>query len=469
MPGNLVRRLEANARARPGKPAIIHDGEMITWKRLEGRAGAVAASLAGQGIGPGDRVAVHLENPADLTAAVIGALKTGAAVTPLNPRLNDDEREVIVADLAPRFVVRTLDDGGAEFASRDVDGGAAAFILYTSGSTGAPKGVMLSHDATAVALSHWRGPVMDLGEDDVVLSALPAAHSFGIFGGILAPLVAKASVVFLARFTPEDALASIARHRVTVFPGVATMFRRILDCPGLAGTDVSSLRFAVSGAAPCSWDLAEEWRRATGARIIRGYGMTELFRPISFAPTDHDDVPDAIGRAVADVELRIISGDGVELGRGETGELWIKSPARLTGYYNRPDETAAVLNDGWFNTGDLAAISDDGFVRIVGRMKDVILRGGYTVAAGEVESVLESHPDIAEAAVIGVPHRELGEEIAAYVALRPGGRALEPDQIIGYCRDRLAGYKYPRQVHIRETLPRGPTGKIAKSRLVSGS
>ena len=341
-----------------------------------------------------------------------------------------------------------------------------ATIIYTSGSTGAPKGVMLSHAATAVALDHWRGPVMDLGEDDVVLSTLPAAHSFGIFGGILAPLAANASVVFLARFRPEDALASIARHRVTVFPGVATMFRRILDCPSLAGTDVSSLRFAVSGAAPCSWDLAEEWRKATGARIIRGYGMTELFRPISFGPSDHDDVPDAVGRAVADVELRIAGADGVDVECGKTGELWIKSPARLTGYYNRPEETAAVLDRGWFNTGDLAAISDDGFVRIVGRTKDVILRGGYTVAAAEVESVLKSHPDIAEAAVIGVPHRELGEEIAAYVALRPGGRALEPDQIIGYCKDRLAGYKYPRQVYIRDALPKGPTGKIVKARLL---
>lgn len=469
MPGNLVRLLEANARGRPAKPATIHNGETVTWQRLDGRAGAVAASLAGQGIGPGDRVAVHLENPVDLTAAVLGALKTGAAVTPLNPRLTDDEQEVIVADLAPRLVVRTLDDGGAGFASRDVGGGATAFILYTSGSTGAPKGVMLSHDATAVALDHWRGPVMDLGEDDVVLSTLPAAHSFGIFGGIFAPLAANACVVFLTRFTPEDALALIVRHRVTVFPGVATMFRRILDCPRLAGSDVSSLRFAVSGAAPCSWTLAEEWRRATGARIIRGYGMTELFRPISFAPADHNDVPDAIGRAVADVELRIAGGDGVELGRGETGELWIKSPARLTGYYNRPEETAAVLDRGWFNTGDLAAISDDGFVRIVGRTKDVILRGGYSIAAGEVELVLEGHPDIAEAAVIGVPHRELGEEIAAYVALRPGARALQPDQIIGYCKDRLASHKYPRQVHIRDTLPKSPAGKIAKSRLLGGS
>ena len=469
VPGNLVRLLEANARVRPGKPAIIHNGKTITWRRLDGRAGAVAASLAGQGIKPGDRVAVHLKDPADLTVAVIGALKTGATVTPLNPRLSDDEREAIVADLAPHFVLRTLDNGGAEFAGRDVEGGATAFILYTSGSTGAPKGVMLSHGATAVALGHWRGPVMDLGQDDVVLSTLPAAHSFGIFGGILAPLAAKACVVFLPRFTPEDALGLIARHQVTVFPGVATMFRRILDCPNLAGTDVSSLRFAVSGAAPCSWDLAEEWRVATGARIIRGYGMTEVFRPISFAPKDHNDVPDAIGRVVADVELRIANGDGVELGRGETGELWIKSPARLTGYYNRPEETAAVLDRGWFKTGDLAAISGDGFVRIVGRTKDVILRGGYTVAAGEVELILESHPDIAEAAVIGVPHRELGEEIAAYVALRRGGRALKPEQIIGYCRDRLAGYKYPRQVHIRDTLPKGPTGKIAKSRLRDGS
>ena len=197
---------------------------------------------------------------------------------------------------------------------------------------------------------------------------------------------------------------------------------------------------------------------------MRGYGMTELFRPISFQALDDRDVPDAIGRAVADVRLRIVDGDGNELANGEVGELWIDSPARMTGYLDDRERTRAVLAGKWFKTGDLASIDGEGFVRIEGRLKDIILRGGYTIAAGPVEKVLLSHPDIADAAVIGVPHRELGEEIVAYVSLRAGGEATG-DLIIEYCREQLASYEYPREVHILEDLPKGPTGKILKGKL----
>ena len=466
MSANLARRFEDCAAHWPDRPVLLRGEQSLTWARLDRGACAIAAVLAARGVVPGDRVAIELDDPMAVTIALIGVLKTGASATPLNPRLASGERDNILADLGPRTIIRELVDDDAEFESRAVDGQQSAFVLYTSGSTGQAKGVMLSHDATAMALAHWRGPVMALSEGDCVLSVLPPAHSFGIFGSILAPLSAGAAVVLLERFTPEAVLALIARHRITVFPGVATMFQRLLDHPQLPEADLSSLRHAVSGAAPCAWELAEAWRAATGARIIRGYGMTELFRPISFSANDDRDQPDAIGRAITGVDLRTVGDDGNDVAAGETGELTIRSPARMTGYLNRPDETAAVLDGDWFMTGDLASISPDGFVSIVGRKKDVIVRGGYSIAAGEIETVLTAHPDIVEAAVIGVPDRELGEEIAAFVAPRHRPSSLTPDDIVAHCRSRLASYKIPRQIHIRDELPKGPTGKILKARLL---
>ncbi len=464
MPAHLAAALEAEARRAPDKTAVYLDDGTLSWAELDGRAGAVALDLVSRDVLPGDRVALEIEDPIDLTAAIFGALKAGAAVTPLNPRLSDEEKSAVVEALAPKVFLReaAAGEGASEAVPVAEDG--TAFILFTSGSTGQPKGVELSHRATIKALEHWRGPILDLSPDDVVLSTLPPAHSLGIFGTILAPLLAGSAVVFLERFSPEDALAAVARHGVTVYPGVATMFQRIIESPALAETDLTSLRFAASGAAPCPWELAERWRQATGTRIIRGYGMTELFRPISYSPLDGRDEPDAIGRAVADVELRIVGGAGEDLPPGETGELWINSPAHLSRYLDDPGQTADVLEGDWFKTGDLATIDGDGFVRIEGRIKDIILRGGYTIVPASVEKVLLTHPDVSEAAVIGVPHPDLGEEIAAYVSLRDSAGA-SPQDIIEFCQEHLADFKCPREVIILDGLPKGPTGKVLKAKL----
>jgi long-chain acyl-CoA synthetase len=243
---------------------------------------------------------------------------------------------------------------------------------------------------------------------------------------------------------------------------VATIFRRLLNSPAFTGADFSSLRVAVAGAAPCPWELAVEWTEKTGTRIVRGYGMTELFRPLSYRAADQTDVPDAVGKPVPDVEIRAMlenenSADGV-------GELWIKSPAMMDCYLGAPEETNEVITDGWFKTGDLVTISSEGYVRIVGRKRERILRGGYSIFPQEVEAALLSHPSVAEAAVVGVPNSDLGEEVAAFVSLKPMAR-ISCEDLLTYCKEHLARYKYPRQVTILPELPKGPTGKILKSSL----
>jgi long-chain acyl-CoA synthetase len=452
--GNFATLLAAAARRRPEHPALVWDGGTLSWRELEGRAAAMARRLAGEGVGAGDVVAVLLPNTWALAAALWGGLALGATMAPLNPLLAGEERGRILGHLGPKAVVDAApaEETAASMTIADAD--APGIILYTSGSTGQPKGAVLSHAALAIANESWAGPVMELAPSDRVLAALPLAHSFGLNGALLAPLLAGVTVVLQERFSPEETLRSIGRHRVTVFPGVATMFARILESPALAGADLSSLRLAVSGAAPCPWPLASEWRRRTGVRVVRGYGMTELFRPISYLAAETADLPDSIGRAVPGVELRLVD-----------DELWIRTPAAMDGYLRAPEETAAVLDDdGWFKTGDLAAISAEGFVSIVGRKRELILRGGYSVVPGEVEAALLGHPAVAEAAVVGVAHAELGEDVAAFVTLR-ARTAADPDELIAFCRERLAGYKYPRRITIVDELPKSATGKILKAKL----
>ena len=465
MDENFVCHLESNARRFTGKTALVWEGGSLTWSELDGLASGFARYLSGNGVRAGDRVAIVVPNRPDFVIAFLGVLKLGATPAPLNPLLKSEELAAFTEDLRPRLIVNEVK---AEPGVWDTPSHASApaLILYTSGSTGRPKGAVFSHSALTFANRSWGEPVMGLTPEDRVLAALPLAHSLGLNGALLAPLLFGATVALVERFTPEAVFDAIQRDRVTVFPGVATVFRRLLNSPAFSDADFSSLRHAVSGAAPCPWELAVEWNEKTKTRIVRGYGMTELFRPISYRPDDPTDIPDAVGRAVPGVELRI-AGDGGATSRGDTGELLIKSPAAMDGYLGDPEETRSVLEDGWFKTGDLATVSPEGYVRIVGRRRERILRGGYSIFPQEVEAVLLSHPAVAEAAVVGVPSPDLGEEVAAFVSLKPTAR-ITAEELLEHCKARLARFKYPRQVNIMKELPKGATGKILKSELAKG-
>jgi long-chain acyl-CoA synthetase len=472
MAENFAALIERVARARAERPALAWPGGTLTWEELDLRASRCAGALSARGIHAGDRIALAFPNGWEFAVAFLGALKLGATVAPLNPRLTDHELTGITGDLAPALVMSALPEGGATLRAR-MPAGSPALILYTSGSTGRPKGSVFSHEALITANRSWAGPVMSLTPDDVVLGALPFAHSFGLNGALLAPLLAGACVAPLDRFAPDATVDAIRALRVTVLPAVATMFRRLLDSPALGAGRLASLRLALSGAAPCPWDLAQEWRERTGVRLLRGYGMTELFRPISYLAGDPVERPEAIGRAVPGVELRVVDDDGAPVSPGEAGELLIWSAARLDGYLAPPggpdhpavpDVPAALGGKGWFATGDLARIGPDGLVSIVGRKKDLILRGGYSVSPPEVEAVLSTHPAIVEAAVIGLPHPDLGEDVAAFVVLRTDAHA-EPDELIAHCAIRLAAFKCPRQIRFVTSLPRSETGKVQKWRL----
>ena len=464
MSGSFATLLEAVARRRGETPALVWKDGGLSWSALERRAGGAARSLARRGARAGDRIALLVDNDWRFAAGLWGGLKLGATVAPLNPLLSSAEREAIVGHLAPAVVLDDVSADEGEYEAAEPR--APALILYTSGSTGRPKGAVLSHAALRAANESWAGPVMRLTAADVVLAALPLAHSFGLNGALLAPLLAGATVALVERFTPEETLRAIERHRVTVFPGVATMFQKMLELPGLSGASCATVRCALSGAAPCSWELSQAWRRRTGVRILRGYGMTELFRPISYLADDSRDVPESIGCAVPGVALRALDDAGDPCAPGEVGELWIRTPAAMDGYLEAEEETRAVLRDGWFRTGDLARISAEGYVSIVGRKKELILRGGYSVVPGEVEATLLAHSAVAEAAVVGIPDAALGEEVAAFVTLRPGARA-GAEELVAFCRGRLAAFKYPRRVSVVSELPKGATGKVLKWQLAS--
>jgi long-chain acyl-CoA synthetase len=468
MAENFAHFLAAYARRFGEKPALVWDGGgSLSWNELDARTSGFARHLAGQGVGLGDRVAILLPNSWELAVAFLAVLKLGATAAPLSPELKKEELGELLADLRPRRVINEVPIENGSWVT-PAQTSSPAVIIYTSGSTGQPKGAVFSHDAVGFANRIWGETVMGLTPQDVVLGVLPYSHNYGLYAGLLAPLLFGASVAPLEHFTAEAALGAIKRHRVTIFPGVATMFRRLLSALALCKNDLSSLRLAVSGAAPCVAELCAEWRDHTDVRILCGYGATEVPRSISYCADDLDEFPGAAGRLMPGVEIRVVDEEGRLLNPGEVGELLIKSPAAMEEYFDQPGETREVLNEGWFRSGDLGVVLTEGFIQLVGRKRERILRGGYSIFPQEVEAVLCAHAAVADAAVVGVPHADLGEEVAAFVAFKPGAKATS-EELIAHCEQRLAHSKYPRCVMIVKELPRGPNGKVRKTELLRGA
>ncbi len=336
-----------------------------------------------------------------------------------------------------------------------------AVILYTSGTTGVPKGAELTHANLLRNAEVTATTLLDTGPGDVVMGCLPLFHSFGLTCGLNAAVLGGACLALLPRFDPGAALEMISREKVTIFEGVPTMYAALLHHPDAARADTSSLRVCVSGGAALPLEILRGFEDTFGCPILEGYGLSETSPVASFNHPDRPRKPGSIGTPVAGVQMRVVDDAGAEVPPGQVGEVVIRGHNVMKGYWKNPDATAAAIPDGWFRTGDLARVDEDGYFFIVDRKKELIIRGGYNVYPREVEEALYEHPGVAAVAVVGIPHESLGEEVGAAVALKPGATAT-PDELQEFARDRVAAYKYPRQVWLVEQLPKGPTGKILR-------
>jgi long-chain acyl-CoA synthetase len=487
---NLVTTLMRSAATYPDRPAVRMDERELSYRELDEAAARAASWLAGRGIGPGDRVGVMLPNVPVFIELYYGILRAGAIVVPMNPLLKAREVSYYLSDsqaalaLAWHGVAGLAGEGArragtnlviiesAELAAAlgrtdpapavaDRAGSDTAVILYTSGTTGQPKGAELSHDNLLRNVEVTSSTLLYLRPGDVILGALPLFHSFGQVVGMACSVASGACLTLMTRFEPARALEIIKRDQVTVLPGVPAMYTAILHCAAGGAGDVASLRLCVSGGAAMPVEIIRAFERDFGCVILEGYGLSETSPVASFNHPDRPRKPGTIGQAIAGVQMRVQDDAAVPLAPEEIGEIAIRGHNVMKGYWRRPEETAEVLRDGWFRTGDVGRMDADGYFSIVDRKKDMIIRGGLNVYPREVEEVLYEHPAVKEAAVIGIPHEVLGEEVAAVVTLKPGASA-SAGELREHVRSQLAPYKYPRQVWITDDIPHGDTGKILK-------
>jgi long-chain acyl-CoA synthetase len=487
---SLADNLITAARRHPDRPALRLDGTAITYAELDEATARVAGLLLARGLEPGDRVGVMLPNVPEFAIAYYGVLRAGGVVVPMNVLLKQREVAFYLGDAAARLIfawhamadeaIAGAGQVGAEclvvepsefaelLADADPTGEIAdrvaddtAVILYTSGTTGKPKGAELTHANLSVNADVSR-LLFSLAPEDVVLGALPLFHAFGQTCGLNTAVAAGASLALIPRFDAGHALEVIERYGVTVFEGVPTMYAALLHHPERDRFDVSTLRMCVSGGAALAVELLREFERTFGCVILEGYGLSETSPVACFNHPDRERMPGSIGTPVEGVEMKLVDLHRRDSAPGEVGEIAIRGHNVMKGYWNRPDATAEAIDaDGWFYSGDMARLDAEGRYFIVDRKKELIIRGGYNVYPREIEEVLFEHPAVREAAVIGVPHADLGEEVGAAVALRAGMQATE-SEIREFVKTNVAAYKYPRQVWFVDELPKGPTGKVLK-------
>jgi long-chain acyl-CoA synthetase len=470
------------------------DERVLRYRDLDEMSARAASWLSGLGIGAGDRVGLMLPNTPQFPGLYYGILRAGAIVVPMNPLLKSREVQYHLADSGAALVLawHGVADQAAEGAKRagtdlvviepeevastlagcapspviaDRVASDTAVILYTSGTTGQPKGAELTHDNLIRNVEVTSTTLLNMRPDDVVLGSLPLFHSFGQVVGMGCAIATGACLSLLTRFDPGRAVEIIKRDQITVLPGVPTMYAAILHRAGGSAGDAASLRLCVSGGAAMPVELLRSFEKEFGCVILEGYGLSETSPVASFNHPDRVRKPGTIGQAISGVDMRVQDDAGVPLPAGAVGEIAVRGHNVMKGYWGRPGETAEVLVDGWLRTGDLGWVDSEGYFSIVDRKKDMIIRGGLNVYPREVEELLYEHPAVAEAAVIGIRDDWLGEEVAAVVTLKPGA-SVTPDELREHVKSQLAAYKYPRYVWIVAELPHGDTGKILKRAIV---
>jgi len=491
---NLAASLARNAADNPDRVAIHLGDQTTSYGELDDQSARVAGLLAARGIAPGTPIGIMLPNVPEFASVYYGILRTGAVVVPMNPLLKAREIAYYLGDsgapvifawhiTAPEVEIGAKEAGAeailvdpatfpdilatASPAPQVIDRAAydTAVVLYTSGTTGHPKGAELTHANLINNVEVSAADLFQLGPDDLIFGGLPLFHAFGQTCTLNAAIMTGASLTVLPRFDAAKALGILADQRVTIFAGVPTMFSALLHVPDRSGYDVSALRLCISGGAAMPVEVLRQFEDAFDCIVLEGYGLSETSPVASFNHPGRERKPGSIGTPIRGVEMRVVDASGAEVPQGEVGEIAIRGHNIMKGYLNRPDATAeAVSADGWFRTGDIGRVDEDGYYYIVDRKKDLIIRVGYNIYPREIEEVLYEHPEVAEAAVVGIPHPELGEEVGAAVALKPGA-TVTPDELRSYVKSQVAAYKYPRRVWIVDALPKGPTGKILKKEI----
>jgi long-chain acyl-CoA synthetase len=504
---NLATLLRDSAGTYPKKAALIIGPTTLSYETLHGHAQKLAGGLAKLGIKRGQHVALMLPNVPQFTIAYFAAHYLGCPVVPLNVLLTPDEIAYHLSDsdavaliawegfgeqaqagfnraeACKHFIVAKADpsDTSAPSAGQNFTALIAsaepvkelpdtmpddtAVILYTSGTTGRPKGAELSHFNLFYNADYVGSRLVALPPETVALAVLPLFHSFGQTVIQNSVLRLGGTIVLLPRFEPKAAFELMQKHRVTFFAGVPTMYFALLHFPDASQYDVSSLQFCSSGGSAMPVEVMRAFDQKYNVNIIEGYGLSETSPVACFNQLDKPKRPGSIGVPIAGVEFKLIDDQGRTINEPMVpGEICIKGHNVMKGYYKRPEANAESIKDGWFSTGDIAHRDADGFYFIVDRKKDMIIRGGFNVYPREIEEVLYAHPAVAEAAVIGIKHESHGEEVKAVIALKPGQKATAED-IMAYCKQKLAAYKYPRFIEFRDSLPKTATGKILKREL----
>ncbi|MFN2462766.1 MAG: long-chain fatty acid--CoA ligase [Candidatus Dormibacteria bacterium] len=497
---NLATILEESTRRNPDKVAIILDDFKMTYQQLDEAANQVANGLRGIGVKAGDRVGMMLPNVPQFPIIYFGILKAGCIAVPMNVLLKAPEVEYYLSDSEASaffywdmFQAEALEgakrvssvkntmhvtmmggenpEGTTEF-YKFLDGQAKTFdsvatgaddiclLIYTSGTTGKPKGAALTN-FNLFECCHIGTHVFNFEEHDVILATLPMFHSFGLSNVVNGAIHGGITMTLLPRFDADKALQMMARDKITLFLGVPTMYFAMLNHPELSTYDVSSLRLCVSGGASIPGEVINSWEKATGAKILEGYGLSETSPTATFNQLDVGQKVGSIGTPIWGVQVKIFDEEGKPVAQGERGEICIKGHNIMKEYWRNPEATAESIKDGWFHSGDIGYEDEEGFFFIVDRKKEMIIRGGFNVYPREIEEVIYQYPKVAEAAVVGQPDEKFGEEVHAVVSPKPG-ETIDPAELQAFVKERVAAYKYPRTIQVWPELPKGATGKIMK-------